>query len=675
MPRRLRTLLPLALLAALGVRTADAGGPKPLEVAGEDELAKGTLANLSLDGDGVLRLGPVFDAVPLDAPTAWAAVVSGKALWVGCGNESSVRRVDAAGKVEVHALADGLMVTALAPLPEGGVAAAVFPGGRILRVDAQGKSEPLATIEAEHVWALLPGKDGGLLAASGLPGAVWSVDAAGTVAKVCDVDDDHARCLAGSAVDLLVGTGGKGRVLSVKGTQVKVLRDLEQDEVVGIVRRSDGSLLVAANTDAGGGNVQALGNLVKQIASPPPARGEAKEPKERPALQDGAVLHLETSGAVTTLWEAKKTALLTLVADGEGAAAGTYPSGRVLRVEPARSAAILADLPEAEASVLVADGGNLTAVVTSNPAVLHRRREGAREGTFTTAPLDAGAVARWGRLTLAGRGVKAARWRSGETSEPDATWSEWAPCAGFDGTTGATGTTARCLQIEVVLAGTDAELSALSVVTEAPNRAPVLTGVTVGKPKGKDAGPTAQREIGWTVVDADEDDLVTTVEVQRDGSSRWSALVKEEALGKAGTSWDTTGLPDGLYRVRVTVSDSPSNPVGRARTAVLVSPPQRIDNTAPRVTASARLEGGELVLEGEAQDQPGGQVVTVRVAVDGGPWQALPARDGLFDGPTEAFRVTLPSPGAGEHDVVVQALDADDTPGAAAVPLTVPAKR
>jgi hypothetical protein len=670
-----RTLLPLALLAALGTRPAQAGGPKPLEVAGEDEFAKGTLENLSLDGDGVLRLGPAFDAVPLEAPTAWAAVVSGKALWVGCGNDASVRRVGADGKVEVHALGDGLMVTALAPLPEGGVAAAVFPGGRIVRVGLDGKVTALATVEAEHVWALLPGAKGGLVAASGMPGAVWAVDAAGTVTKVCDVDDDHARCLAGTADDLLVGTGGKGRVLSVKGAKVAVLRDLEQDEVVGIVRRADGSLLVAANTDAAGGNVQALGNLVKQIASPPPVRGEAKELKERPALQDGAVLHLEVSGAVTTLWEAKKTALLTLVADGEGAVAGTYPSGRVLRVEPSKSAAILADLPEAEASVLVADGGSLSAVVTSNPAVLHRRRADAREGSFRTAPLDAGAVARWGRLTLAGRGVKGARWRSGETSEPDATWSEWADCAGFDGTTGGTGPTARCLQVEVVLAGTDAELRALSVVTEAPNRAPVLSAFTLGKPKGKDAGPTAQREIGWKVADADEDDLVTTVEVQRDGSSRWSALVKDEALGKAGTSWDTTGLPDGLYRVRVTVSDSPSNPVGRARTAVLVSPPQRIDNTAPRVTATVRLVGAEFVLEGEAQDQPGGQVVTVRVAVDGGPWQALPARDGLFDGPTEGFRVAFPSPGAGEHDVVVQALDADDTPGAAAMPLTVPAAR
>jgi hypothetical protein len=69
--------------------------------------------------------------------------------------------------------------------------------------------------------------------------------------------------------------------------------------------------------------------------------------------------------------------------------------------------------------------------------------------------------------------------------------------------------------------------------------------------------------------------------------------------------------------------------------------------------------------------QTGGQVRGVRVAIDGGPWQALPANDGLFDSASEAFRATLPSPGPGDHDVVVQALDADENPGATAVVVTL----
>lgn len=667
-----RTLLPLAALLALLAAPAHAGGPQALDVAGEDGFGKGTLDDLSLSGDGVLRPGPAFDALPLEAPTAWAAVTSGDSFWIGCGNDAAVKRVSKDGKVETIALGEGLMVTALAPLPGGGVAAAVFPGAAIVKVSPAGKVEPFATITAEHVWALLADDQGRLTVASGVPGAVWSVDAKGAVTQVCEVDDDHARCLAGTADDLLVGTGGKGRVLRVKGGKASVLRDLTQDEVVGIVRLADGSLIVAANDDAGGGNVQQLANLAKQIGAPTPVRGEPKEAKERATLQEGALLHLESSGAVTTLWDGKKTALLALVKDGDGAVAGTYPSGRLVRAAPGRAAALLADLAEAEASVLVADASGLSAVVTSNPAVLHRRRSGANRGTFTTAPLDSGAVARWGRVSLAGRGAKSIHWRSGETSEPDATWTEWAACGDFDGAAGATGTTARFVQLRVALEGADAELRSLSVVTEAPNRAPILSAFAFGKPKAKEtAGPTAHRELSWKVEDPDGDDLVTTVEVQRDGSSRWTALVKEEALAKPGTPWDTTGLPDGLYRVRVTVSDGPSNPVDRARTAVFVSAPERVDNTAPRVTATARTAGDRLVLEGEASDQTGGQVKGVRVAIDGGPWQALPAKDGLFDSASEAFRATIPSPGPGDHDVVIQALDLDENPGATAVVVTL----
>jgi hypothetical protein len=673
--RPLTAALALALALLPGV-PALAGGPTTLEVAGEESFAKGTLDALTLGADGVLRLGARFEPTSLDAPTAWSGTRSGDTLWIGCGNDASLRHVPAQGDPTSVALGDGLMVTALAPLEGGAVAAAVFPGGRLVRVSATREVTTLATLEAEHVWALLPGRDGSLLAATGLPGALWRVAADGQATKLSDVDDEHARCLGGADGDLLVGTGGKGRVLSYDGTTLKVVRDLAQDEVVGVVRLADGSLVVAANADTGGGNAQQLATLLRQMTQPPATRGEQKV-QERAALQDGALLHLEVSGAVTTLWEGKKTALLALVRDGAGVAAGTYPSGRVLRALPGRKAEVLADLPEAEASVLVAGPQGLEAVVTSNPAVLHRRGPAAADGRFTSAPLEAGAVARWGALRVVGRGVKAARFRAGETDQPDASWSAWADCAGFDGGAGATGASARYLQVELTLAGSEAEVAALSVVAQPPNHAPGLSDFTFAsaRAKGEDAGPSPKRTIGWKVQDADGDTLLTSVEVQRVGSTRWAQVVKEQALDKPGATWDTTGLPDGLYRVRITVSDAPSNPVDRARTTTLEGPPQRVDNTAPVVRAGARLEGGRLMLDGEAEDAEGGRIAEVRVSLDGGPWLALAPKDGLLDGAREGFLSALPLPAPGDHDLVVQALDADGNVGAAGVSVSIPQAR
>src|SRR5262245_51861129 len=111
MPRFSRTLplpalLALAVFLPLAAGPAGAGGPKALDVAGDDDFGKGTLEDLSLSGDGVLRPGPAFEALPLEVPTAWAAVLSGDSLWIGCGNEPVVKRVTKAGKVETIALGE-----------------------------------------------------------------------------------------------------------------------------------------------------------------------------------------------------------------------------------------------------------------------------------------------------------------------------------------------------------------------------------------------------------------------------------------------------------------------------------------------------------------------------------------------------------------------------------------
>jgi hypothetical protein len=390
--------------------------------------------------------------------------------------------------------------------------------------------------------------------------------------------------------------------------------------------------------------------------------GQQAQP--RAALQDGRLYPLEAGGATTTLWEGKQVALLSLARDGRGATAGSYPAGRLLHAEPGRGAWFVADLPEAEASVVLGDASGLLAVVTSNPATLHAPAPGAGRGTFTSAPVDAGATARWGRATVLGSGVTSVEHRSGETSEPDGAWSAWAPAAGFDGTSGALGATARYVQVRATLAGAGAELRAVSLIAEAPNRAPVVADVQVKKP-GDAAKATAVREIAWKAEDPDGDRLRMAVHAQREGSPHWLEIVAEKPQEKPAATWDTEGLPDGVYRVRVTVSDGPDNVADRARATTALTGPLRVDNTAPRVSLTSRRVGDRLVVEGEATDANGGRIAQVRVSVDGAPWQPVAPKDGLFDAPSERFETSLPAR-EGPHDVVVQATDGETNVGAAA---------
>ena len=664
-----------ALLGLLGATAVLAAGPSTQEVQGEKVFAAGELETLSLDGEGILRPGPAFEAIELAAPSSWAAVSSGDATWIGTGNSGELLRVDAAGTILRVGTGDTLMVTALAALEQGGVAAAVAPGGRILRVAADGTTEPLATLPVEFVWGLLPGPRGSLIAATGEPGALYRIDAFGAAEKLADVGDDHARCLTRQGKRLLVGTAPKGLVVAIEGEEVSVVRDVEAAEVVGIVALDDGGLIVAANADQAGGNAQVLGGLLKQLVSEPETK-PGQKPQERPSLQDGRIVWLEPSGAVTTLWEEKKVAVLALAPDGAGAVAGTYPSGRLIRVEPSEPPAILADLPEAEASVLLAGKGGLDAVVTSNPAVLHRRApRDAPRGIWTSKPLDGGAVARWGHLFASGQGIAKIEIRSGETEKPDDSWSAWTPSASFDGASGRTDVTARFLQLRATLEGGDAALRSISVVVAAPNRAPVLEEITVKRPGKKDeAGipdPTPKRQVAWKAKDPDEDRLLVRLEANREGSPHWIRLVDDEVLEKPQYEWDTSGLPDGRYRLRLTLSDAPDTAPQLAREVVRVTPAERIDNTPPRVTVRTQPAGDRLLVEADVEDQPGGRVGAVRVSIDGGPWVVLAARDGILDTASETLEASVKKPDAGAHDVVVQARDIDGNVGAGATVLQV----
>ncbi len=656
-------LVAVALLCVFAT-PALGGGPKAERIAGHDTLAKGTLEGLSLDTDGVLRLGPVYDDLALDADSAWTAAQAGDAIWIGTGNESELLRVRG-DSIQRTKLGEGLMVTAVAALPDGSCAAAVFPGGRIYKVTAGGKAALHASLNVEHVWALHADARGALTVACGVPGSVHRIDPFGAPAKLADVDDEHARCLAVRGKTTYVGTSPKGRVLALENNKTRVVRDLEPQEVVGIVPLDDGGLVIAANADQAGGNAQAIASLLRQIAEPS-ATKPGKKPAARASLQDGSIVHLEPSGVLTTLWSKKKVALLSLSATKDGAVAGTYPSGRVVHVAPGGASALLADLPEAEASVVLGDA----AVVTSNPAVLHRRKAAVNEGAWISAPVDGGAPSAWGRVSLWGNGIKALHARQGETKEPDDSWSAWKPVTDFDGRGGVIGANARFVQLKAVLAGAGASMRAVEIVTRTPNRAPVLSALTMKKPGTKKGAPppvTPKREIGWKATDADGDTLRTTIEVNRRGSPHWAKLVDGKVLKKTAHTWDTTGAVDGIYQVRVTVDDAQDNEPARVRKATRLYVGLRVDNTAPTASVKARrMSGGKLAIEGSATDANDGRIVRVRVSIDGGDWVALGASDGLFDGSREAFEAILRFPDGGAHDIVVQATDADGNVGSAA---------
>ena len=94
-------------------------------------------------------------------------------------------------------------------------------------------------------------------------------------------------------------------------------------------------------------------------------------------------------------------------------------------MDEAHNSVLVADTEERQIGALVM-GGKQRFVAASDPAVLHPVRGiGGPDAVWTSKVLDAGLRARFGRMTWDSTGAIEISTRTGNTKDPDDTWSAW----------------------------------------------------------------------------------------------------------------------------------------------------------------------------------------------------------------------------------------------------------
>jgi len=158
----------------------------------------------------------------------------------------------------------------------------------------------------------------------------------------------------------------------------------------------------------------------------------------------------------------------------------------------------------------------------------------------------------------------------------------------------------------------------------------------------------------WLASDPNGDSLVYAVEIRGVNETEWKPL--KDRVTEKYFSWDTTTFPDGEYRLRVTASDSPSNPPGDALTAKAESEPFWIDNTPPRITGLAATRSGARVeVKWHAADALN-NIQKAEYSVDGGDWTVVSPVSRLSDSPELDYDLTI-NAAAGEHVIAVRVYD------------------
>jgi hypothetical protein len=581
-------------------------------------------------------------------------------LYVGTGPRGIIYKVDPQGESEVFYDSKETHIVALKLTPDGQLLAGTAPGGLIFRFTADGKPFVLYDSGLTEVKALATDRYGNIYAAALSGGATASAEsetltsepgAAATGAKKTPVvattkDEDDSEAI-------VVQVGGEP-----KGKKTEVYK-IDKTDLAQTIYSSDDGLTYDM--------------LVRQ---------------------DGSVL-LATSN-----------------------------KGRIISIDPRGFVTYLVQTTEEQVTQLIERAGRLYAATSNLGKLLLIGAKAATGATYESEVFDAGVTANWGMIRWRSpsgdaTGIKVYT-RSGNTSTADQTWSPWdGPYAG-EGAAAVTSAPARFLQTKLEFperpAGlTSSQAGAINLVTisyQQRNMPPRISELTVYPPAvafadfptsspagGMSPGGPDQshllalprpirdldrpavsvpprkqffpgaRSLSWTATDPNQDDLVYSVYLRKQGDDSW--LLVKEGLTETHCTIDGLSYPAGVYFARVTASDRPSNPADQSLDAELVSKAFVLATAAPTVELGRpQTQGRSVTLEFTCKSLAS-YIFQAEYCVDGADWQILLPNDGIADSEAELYTLRLENLTPGEHQLLIRVVDSVGTLGAAATKVVV----
>jgi hypothetical protein len=647
-------------------------------------FAAGDASGVSILEEGAIVLSPGFERV--DVPGAgyvWSVVPGPRgAAYLVAGTPGRLYELEG-GELTL------LFESATADLPVlavghgGDVFVGTAPGGQIYRVKPDGTSELFYDTGQGYVWSMAYSQTHGLVVGTGSSAKVLCLDAKGNASVVLESSESSITALACAGDRILAGTSGEGLLLDITpGRAATVLFDSPSEEITAIVPDVGGEIYFASTSVS-------LDEALEQ-----------SDDSESP-LGEGAVWRTTPAGGAVGLWESPDVPVTALGPGPDGAVwAGTGATGLIVSIGPRGKSDLVADLEEEEVLSIVSVRDAVLAT-TGVPGAVYSFGSGVgRSGSYESDVFESGSAARWGEIrwrgeTPSGSGV-AFRTRSGNTSEPDETWSAWASVESAERSQGPIASPpAQYLQWRVDLtrgAGvTGPILRAVEIAYLEENLPPRLASLVVNPPGeaeaasgGPGAAPSTQtlpsgleitygvepsgvarrqlpsllrgmRAAEWEVIDPNDDRVRFDVWIRSEDETAWKLI--EEGITRTAHAWDTQSMTDGFYRLKVVATDDLDNPAEHAGSDSIVSAPFLVDGTAPSITGlDVRVERGRVTVEGLVEDALS-PVDRVEVAVDYGEWSLAFAGDGMFDSPAESFRIEVEDVAAGEHAVAVRATD------------------
>lgn len=684
---------------------------------------KARLKHTVVSSEGFLRLSRQLKPLAsVEATHVWD-VVEDKAgnLFAATGDEGKVYKVTPEGKLSVASGGEDSQILSLALAHDGTVYAGTGPGGLVLQIPPNGPAKVLYKSPEMYIWCLAVSPDGQTIyAGTGPKGRIYELTAAGKARVFYTTRQEHILSLAlASDGTLYAGTDKNGVVYRIN-RQGKgfVLYSTPQTEVRSLLATADG---IYAGTSSPtrrrpGSPSTPAGNNPLSPSTPrapgTPAASEDKDTKPAadksatalapssssaaadafeksnpapssppPAIGENSLYRIAPDGTVRELFR-EKALVLSLLRQNGHIFIGTGMEGQLFEVDEAsRERSEIARLDHGQIHALCRRRDGSIVVATGDPGKLYVLQDKyAPCGTVVSDVLDAKLISKWGSLrwkaeTPPGTSVSLAV-RSGNTSDPDETWSNWS-AEQTDGQQAIIAApAARFLQYRITLSTKDPTrtpaLHSLALRYMTANQAPEVTNIQVPDLDAVNLDNPKKLRFKWSATDPNEDDLTYTLYLRKDGWKNWIEL--EDNLERTDYEWDTTTAPSGLYQIKVVASDRKENPVEDALTGERISGSFVVAHELPMVSLkTAGMDGDQAIVEATATD-PLVRLTAAMFSVNGKKWINVFPTDGLFDSRNELFRFKTDSLKPGTYVVVLRVRDAAGNIGSGDVVFTVKAE-
>jgi len=386
---------------------------------------------------------------------------------------------------------------------------------------------------------------------------------------------------------------------------------------------------------------------------------------------------------------------------------GTGSEGQIFQINPQQEeTVVLAKVEEAKQVMTMLPAGGRIMLGLANTGGISAMTEGyATEGTYTSAVLDAQQVSRFGKMQLhgslpQGTALKV-QTRSGNISEPnDKFWSKWTAPVGAQEFLNVEAPAARFLQYRLTFTDADGTktpvVDDVSVAYQLPNLAPVIKSIKLGgeeesEPNGQQANSIANlaqqaqsngngttqanshvQPITWEASDPNNDALVYSLYFRNGSRSPWILL--KDKIKETTYEWNTRGVGDGRYEIKVVASDDEANAPGTGRETSRVSDPVIVDNTPPTISGLKTSSGaGDVKVDFSASDRTSTMAAFAYAVDSSDEWQSVLPSDKIADSLDEAVSFVIKGLKPGTHQVAVRATDAKGNTDVATVNVTVDA--